>query len=88
MPHNPSVLSGVNAVLLSTLAFHGVLLLSSNLPRLQVLEQLKAVDLWGRSVLTHALLSGHEMMFEAAYGAVRDEIQDEQVGAAACQATP
>ncbi|CAM9983964.1 unnamed protein product, partial [Scytosiphon promiscuus] len=45
----------------------------------EVLEQLKAIDLWGRSVLTHALLSGHEMMFEAAYGAVRDDIQDEQV---------
>ncbi|CAN0000438.1 unnamed protein product, partial [Hapterophycus canaliculatus] len=45
----------------------------------QVLEQLKAIDLWGRSVLTHALLSGHEMMFEAAYGAVRDDVQDEQV---------
>eukprot|EP00903_Cladosiphon_okamuranus_P019556 g17986.t1 len=45
----------------------------------EVLQQLKAVDLWGRSVLTHALLSGHEMMFEAAYGAVRDDVIDEQV---------
>ncbi|CBJ30072.1 Kinase, NEK [Ectocarpus siliculosus] len=45
----------------------------------EVLQQLKAVDLWGRSVLTHALLSGHEMMFEAAYGAVRDVLQDELV---------
>ena len=45
----------------------------------QVLHQLKAIDLWGRSVLTHALLSGHEMMFEAAYGAVRDDVNDEQV---------
>lgn len=45
----------------------------------QVLEQLKAIDLWGRSVLTHALLSGHEKMFEAAYGAIRDDVPDEQV---------
>lgn len=45
------------------------------------MQQLKAVDLWGRSVLTHALLSGHAMMFEAAYGAVRDDVNDEQVGA-------
>ncbi|CAM9561820.1 unnamed protein product, partial [Ectocarpus sp. 8 AP-2014] len=46
----------------------------------EVLQQLKAVDLWGRSVLTHALLSGHELMFEAAYGAIRDVLQDELVG--------
>ncbi|CAM9667909.1 unnamed protein product [Ectocarpus sp. 12 AP-2014] len=45
----------------------------------EVLQQLKAVDLWGRSVLTHALLSGHELMFEAAYGAIRDVLQDELV---------
>lgn len=43
------------------------------------MQQLKAVDLWGRSVLTHALLSGHELMFEAAYGAIRDVLQDELV---------
>ena len=45
----------------------------------KVLDELRAIDLWGRSVLTHALLSGHEHMFEAVLTAVRDDIPDEEV---------
>ncbi|CAN0466825.1 unnamed protein product [Laminaria digitata] len=45
----------------------------------KVLKELKATDLWGRNVLTHALLSGHKLMFEAALGAVRDIVTDEEV---------
>ncbi|CAM9643513.1 unnamed protein product [Pylaiella littoralis] len=44
----------------------------------EVLEQMRATDLWGTSVLTHALLSGHDKTFKAAYGAIRDHVTDEQ----------
>lgn len=37
------------------------------------------MDLWGRSVLTHAVLSGNGQMFEAVLGAVRDVVKDEEV---------
>ena len=45
----------------------------------KVLDELRAIDLWRRNLLTHALLSGHGHMFEAVLTAVRDDIPDEEV---------
>eukprot|EP00904_Undaria_pinnatifida_P002482 jgi/Undpi1/12234/HiC_scaffold_5.g01910.m1 len=45
----------------------------------QVREELTATDLWGRTVVTHAVRSGHVQMFEAALGALRDDILDTEV---------
>lgn len=46
----------------------------------QALNELRAIDLWGRSTLTHAVLSGNELLFDAALGAIRSEVEDEEVG--------
>lgn len=47
---------------------------------LQVHEQLKAKDSWGRTILTHAVLSGCVEVFDAAFFALREEILDYEVG--------
>lgn len=52
-----------------------------------MIAELRGRDIWGRSVLTHALLSGNGLMFEAALGSVRDELRDEEVGLALQQHT-
>lgn len=45
----------------------------------EALNELRAIDLWGRSTLTHAVLSGNELLFDAALGAIRSEVEDEEV---------
>lgn len=44
-------------------------------------EQLKATDAWGRSLLTHAVLSGRVAVFDAVLYAAREKILDDEVGA-------
>lgn len=56
--------------------------LLSLLALFQVREQLKIKDLLGRSILTHAVMSGHEQLFEAALHALRDEVLDDEVRSA------
>eukprot|EP00903_Cladosiphon_okamuranus_P012430 g11646.t1 len=41
--------------------------------------QLTAADLWGRTVLTHAIRSGHEQLFDAVLRAVRQDVLDSEV---------
>lgn len=45
----------------------------------QVREQLKATDAWGRSLLTHAVLSGCVAVFDAVFHAAREKILDDEV---------
>lgn len=42
-------------------------------------EQLKVKDSWGRTVLTHAVISGHTKVFETAFYAMRGQIYDYEV---------
>ena len=46
-------------------------------------EQLKATDAWGRSLLTHAVLSGRVAVFDAVFYAAREKILDDEVDGAA-----
>ena len=45
----------------------------------QIREQLRATDLWGRNILTHAVLSGRVQLFDAALEALRDDVLDVDV---------
>eukprot|EP00752_Nemacystus_decipiens_P002733 g2552.t1 len=45
----------------------------------QVREQLKATDAWGRSLLTHAVLSGRVVVFDAVFYAARETLLDDEV---------
>ena len=37
-------------------------------------------DSWGRTILTHAVLSGRGQVFDAAFNAMREHILDSEVG--------
>lgn len=39
-----------------------------------------AKDSWGRTILTHAVLSGRVEVFDAAFYALREEVLDYEVG--------
>lgn len=45
----------------------------------QIREQLRKKDYWGRTVLTHAVLSGRVQVFDAAFNAMREHILDSEV---------
>ena len=49
-------------------------------PVRQIRGQLRLKDSWGRSLLTHAVLSGHVQVFDAAFNAMRENILDPEVG--------
>lgn len=45
----------------------------------QVREQLKATDSWGRSIFGHAVLTGRPKVFDAVFFAAREHILDDEV---------
>lgn len=47
----------------------------------QIREQLRKKDSWGRTILTHAVLSGRLQVFDAAFNAMREHILDSEVRA-------
>lgn len=41
---------------------------------------LKARDSWGRTVISHSILSGSPQVFEVALAIVREKVLEEEVG--------